>query len=321
MSFYVVDAVLKWDRYKNPTKAVLLALCSCINEERYQASGDTEVWPGTKRLMLLTGCSRDTIRRCIERLEQDGVITILSEGVGTETTHYIIHIAHIPQSCFIRSYMERTHTSGPDEGADAPTWAEGTRQYGGSMVEGTRKENNSNKSNCVTGHSPELPAINLGESRLIKGNGGGSGERTQQVAQGVHVPAESYRRGSGARPGEVAESYPNKEQEQRTNIERKSKLQQVNSASPRVSQPSSDHVSLVGPPEAELTPAEQDLQDEMFEFARNHEFWKKFTRPPFSRFRNGCLESESFRNQFKKFRKATTKVPPRPPLDFSDVEL
>ena len=286
MSFYVVDAVLEWDRYKNPTKAVLLALCSCINEDRYQASGDTEVWPGTKRLMLLTGCSRDTTRRCIERLEQDGVITILSEGAGTETTHYIIHIAHIPQSCFIRSYMERTHTSGPDDG-----------------------------------HSPRFPEVNLGESRLTQGNGSGSGERTPVVAESTHVPADSYHRGSGKRPGVVAESYPNKELNSEFNMERKSKPNQVTSPSARVS--SSGFLS--DPPEVELTPVEQELQDEMYEFASSHDFWKKFTRPPLSRFIKGCVESEAFQMQFMKFKKArkktSSKIPSSAPVfDTSDLD-
>src|SRR5882672_21977 len=160
MSFYIVDAVLEWDRYKNPTKAVLVALCSCINEERDQASGDTEVWPGTKRLMLLTGCSHDTIGRCIKRLEQDGVVTILSKGVGDETAHYIIHVAHIPQSCFIRSYMERTHTTDDMRTTSVPHAGdpEGSRKVLGGMVDDTRKENNSKGTNGVTGYSPELTA-------------------------------------------------------------------------------------------------------------------------------------------------------------------
>jgi hypothetical protein len=316
VSFYVVDAVLKWDRYKNPTKAVLLALCSCINEERYQASGDTEVWPGTKRLMLLTGCSRDTIRRCIERLEQDGVITILSEGAGTETTHYIIHIAHIPQSCFIRSYMERTHSERPHEGDLRTTSIPHTGD-----LQGTYDPHTQDNYNGLNGSSPKFPEINLGESRLIKGNGGGSGEPTPVVAESTHVPAESYHRGGGERPGVVAESYPNKELNNEFNMERKRQLKQVNSPSAR----DSSSAFSDNPPEVELTPAEEELRDEMYEFARSHDFWKKFTRPPLSRFIKGCVESETFQKQFLKFKKArkkaSSKVPSAPLFDTSDMDL
>jgi hypothetical protein len=128
MSFYIVDAVLEWDRYKNPTKAVLVALCQCINEERYQASGDTEVWPGTKRLIQLSGCSYNTVRRSIDRLEADGIITVLSEGVGAETAHYVIHVAHIPQSCYAKAYLERTY--GRAEGDSRPSSDPARQQCG-----------------------------------------------------------------------------------------------------------------------------------------------------------------------------------------------
>jgi hypothetical protein len=283
MSFYIVDAILEWDRYKNPTKAVLVALCSCINEERYQASGNTEVWPGTKKLMHLSGCSYNTVRRCVERLEQDGVVTILSEGVGTETAHYLIHVAHIPQSCFIKSYLERTHTSGPDD-------------------------------------SPELPEVNHGESRLIQGNGGGTGEGTPVGAERVHVPPERAHGMTGEGAGVYPERSPNKELNNEFNMERKSKVT-YNSPSARDLRESAFSDD---PPEVELTPAEEEFRDEMYEFAKEHKFWKKFTRPPLSRFIKGCVESETFQKQFLKFKKArkktSSKVPSAPLFDTSDLD-
>lgn len=316
MSYIIRDALLKSNWYKGPVKAVLYAMVSHINQERWEKSGDTEVWAGYKRLMLESGYSKRVVIRCIKRLLADDVVVVISTGNGKETSHYKLYLGKLdltyrPSKDAYDPGDDQVHTT-----SDPGAGMERGGKYGESMVEVARKENNSNG---ISGnHSPQFPEVNQGESRLIKGNESTPSAYPGVRGEGIGVRGEPTRIG-GARTPVYAERVPNKEQQQTTNNQSTGKLKQSNSPSARVSYPTC-FPEEVYRPEAELTPDEDD-EDEMFEFAKKHKFWTKFTRNPKS-FRKGCLESEAFLKQFKKFRKATTRVPlPAEPDEFGDVNF
>ena len=54
-------------------------------------------------------------------------------------------------------------------------------------------------------------------------------------------------------------------------------------------------------PDEELEP----LDKEKFDWAVKHGFWKQFAEPPASRFRKGCLDSETFNKQFRERKQKT----------------
>ncbi len=92
MSYQIVSAVIESDRYKGPTKAVLIALCQHINNDRFKADGDTEVWAGYKQLQKLSGWSRSVVKREIDTLEKDGVLEVIEVGAGTNPNHYRLYL-------------------------------------------------------------------------------------------------------------------------------------------------------------------------------------------------------------------------------------
>jgi hypothetical protein len=318
MSYIIRDALLNSNWYKGPVKAVLYAMVSHINQERWEKSGDTEVWAGYKRLMLESGYSKRVVIRCIKRLLADDVVVVISIGNGKETSHYRLYLGKLGLT-----YRHSKDAYDPHEGDLRGTYDPPTGDPRGSSVGATggRAGNAGDNSNGMNGdNSPHPPEGTRTPPRVTEGN-----ESTPSAYPGVRgepmgIRGERTRIG-GERTPVYAESVPNKEQQQTTNNQSTSKLQQVNSPSARVNGAAHQRtVSIVDRPEAELTPDEDD-EGEMFEFAKKHKFWTKFTRNPKS-FRKGCLESEAFLKQFKKFRKATTRVPlPAEPDEFGEVNF
>lgn len=86
MGYREADAVIE-SALKNPLKAVAIALAKHVNSK----SGSKEIWPGTKTLMRLSGCSRSTVQRGIDILAEMGIVEVLSEGKGNESSHYLFH--------------------------------------------------------------------------------------------------------------------------------------------------------------------------------------------------------------------------------------
>jgi hypothetical protein len=91
MSYTAVKLVLESDLYKGPTKAVLVALAHHFNAR----TGSNEVWPGYARLQRISGYSRSVVKREIDRLIEYGIVEVLSEGVGSESTHYLVYLGKL----------------------------------------------------------------------------------------------------------------------------------------------------------------------------------------------------------------------------------
>jgi hypothetical protein len=93
MSYKHVAMAIDSPRYKGVQKAVVIALCSHLNGERIKNNADFEVYPGLKALCRESGWSRAPVQRAIDELCADAnpVVEILSVGVGSESTHYLIH--------------------------------------------------------------------------------------------------------------------------------------------------------------------------------------------------------------------------------------
>jgi hypothetical protein len=317
MSYIIRDALLKSNCYKGPVKAVLYAMASHINQERWEKSGDTEVWAGYKRLMLESGYSKRVVIRCIKRLVADDIVMVMSTGSGKATSHYKLYLGKLDLT-----YRPSKDAYDPHEGDLQGTYDPPTGDPRGSSVRaagfraGSAGENSNGMNGDNSPHPPEgartLPRVTEGDESTPSAYTGVRGEP-------IGIRGERTRIG-GERTPVYAERVPNKEQQQTTNNQSTGKLQQVNSPSARINGAAHQRiVSIVDRPEAELTPDEDD-EDEMFEFAKKHNFWSQFTRKPHSRFVKGCLQSKAFRKQFRKFRKATTRVPSEPD-EFGEVNF
>jgi hypothetical protein len=115
MGYEHVEMVLESKRYRGPTKAVLVALAHHINAKRYQERGGwDEVWPGYARLQAISGWSRAVVKREIDRLMKDGVVSVKEYGKGTESTKYIIHIDRVS------AVAETLGSEQPQVGSDEP---------------------------------------------------------------------------------------------------------------------------------------------------------------------------------------------------------
>jgi hypothetical protein len=91
MGYEHVEKVLESGRYHGVAKAVLIALVHHINAKRAE-KGNTEVWPGKGRLEFLSGWKETAVEKAVAKLVSDGVVEITKLGVGSETTHYFIHL-------------------------------------------------------------------------------------------------------------------------------------------------------------------------------------------------------------------------------------
>jgi hypothetical protein len=93
MSYKHVAMAIDSPRYEGVQKAVVIALCHHLNAERIKNNADFEVYPGLKTLCMETGWKKTAVQQAIDNLTSDTnpVVEILSVGVGSETTHYLIH--------------------------------------------------------------------------------------------------------------------------------------------------------------------------------------------------------------------------------------
>jgi hypothetical protein len=83
----------------------------------------------------------------------------------------------------------------------------------------------------------------------------------------------------------------------RTGIELELEKKNVNGTKqkPGLSFPHSASKPKPTNPDEELSSSDK----EKFDWAAKHGFWKQFTEPPISRFRKGCIDSETFNKQFR----------------------
>src|SRR5437879_6016968 len=93
MGWEHVELALESTRYVRVEKMIVVVLCHFINKKR-AANGDTVVWPGMKTLIRMTGWTKSPVQRAIDNLvaDKNPVVEIVSVGVGSESTHYRIHL-------------------------------------------------------------------------------------------------------------------------------------------------------------------------------------------------------------------------------------
>jgi hypothetical protein len=93
MGYEHVELALESTRYKGVEKAVIVALCDFINNERAK-EGDTVVWPGMKTLCRITGWSKSPVQRAIDNIVagDNPAIEIVTVGKGQESTRYRVHL-------------------------------------------------------------------------------------------------------------------------------------------------------------------------------------------------------------------------------------
>ena len=97
MGYEHVEMVLESGRYHGVAKAVLIALVHHINAKRAE-KGNTEVWPGKGRLEFLSGWKETAVEKAVANLVADGVVEITKLGVGSDTTHYFIHLDKLSET-------------------------------------------------------------------------------------------------------------------------------------------------------------------------------------------------------------------------------
>lgn len=70
-------------------KSVLRALAEL--ENRHEGCA----WPSLKQLMTITGGSRNTVRRGLDRLQELGLIQVFEKPTPTSSTRYVLHVPEL----------------------------------------------------------------------------------------------------------------------------------------------------------------------------------------------------------------------------------
>jgi hypothetical protein len=116
MGWEHVELALESTRYVGVEKMAVVVLCHFINKKR-AANGDTVVWPGMKTLIRMTGWTKSPVQRAIDKLvaDKDPVVEIVSVGVGSESTHYRIHLDRLGSGGELTGVVaESQHGSGSE---------------------------------------------------------------------------------------------------------------------------------------------------------------------------------------------------------------
>jgi hypothetical protein len=93
--YELVDAIIESSVVKGPDKATLIALAKHVNRDRYNNSGDTEVWAGYATLIVEAGYSERTVQRALAKLEVQGIIHCTRTGTGKASSHYTIDMSRV----------------------------------------------------------------------------------------------------------------------------------------------------------------------------------------------------------------------------------